>query len=86
MSDNTAGAATTSSMIAGHIPTGPVVVGIDNGGNCNNATVLDGTGTFLVDQLVEIPSRVLDGPQAAVTVQGCIGLSRAAGARRSSRR
>lgn len=43
-----------------------VVVGLDNGGNNNNATVLDATGRFLVDHLVETPSRVLDGPAAAV--------------------
>jgi predicted NBD/HSP70 family sugar kinase len=43
-----------------------VVVGLDNGGTCNNATVLDATGTYLVDRLVENPSRVLDGPAAAV--------------------
>lgn len=44
----------------------PVVVGLDNGGNSNNATVLDATGRFLVDQLVETPCQVLEGPQAAV--------------------
>jgi glucokinase len=43
-----------------------VVVGIDNGGTSNNATVLDAEGRFLVDRLVEIPSRVLDGPAVAV--------------------
>jgi glucokinase len=43
-----------------------VVVGIDNGGTANNATVLDGSGRFLVDRLVETPSRVLDGPVVAV--------------------
>src|SRR6184192_2679522 len=43
-----------------------VVVGLDNGGTTNNATVLDGTGEFLVDRLVETPSRVLDGPGVAV--------------------
>lgn len=43
-----------------------VVVGIDNGGTANNATVLDGSGRFLVDRLVETPSRVLDGPAVAV--------------------
>jgi glucokinase len=43
-----------------------VVVGLDNGGNCNNATVLDATGAFLVDRLVENPSRVNDGPERAV--------------------
>jgi predicted NBD/HSP70 family sugar kinase len=43
-----------------------VVVGLDNGGTANNATVLDHEGTFLVDGLVEVPSRVLEGPEAAV--------------------
>jgi glucokinase len=43
-----------------------VVVGLDNGGNCNNATVLDAGGRFLVDELVENPSRVNDGPDRAV--------------------
>src|SRR5690349_18367859 len=43
-----------------------VVVGLDNGGNANNATVLDASGQFLVDRMVEIPSRVLEGPQVAV--------------------
>jgi glucokinase len=47
-------------------PTGWVVVGIDNGGTSNNATVLDGTGRFLVDQLVEMPSAVREGPGIAV--------------------
>ena len=43
-----------------------VVVGLDNGGTCNNATVLTESGEFLVDRLVENPSRVNDGPQIAV--------------------
>jgi glucokinase len=43
-----------------------VVVGLDNGGTSNNATVLDASGAFLVDRLVEVPSRVLEGPDAAV--------------------
>src|SRR5262249_13198364 len=43
-----------------------VVVGLDNGGTANNATVLDRDGTFLVDGLVEVPSRVLEGPDIAV--------------------
>jgi glucokinase len=47
-------------------PASWVVVGLDNGGTCNNATVLDGTGQFLVDRLVENPSRVHEGPEAAV--------------------
>lgn len=43
-----------------------VVVGLDNGGTSNNATVLDTSGHFLVDHLVETPSRVLEGPAVAV--------------------
>ena len=43
-----------------------VVVGLDNGGNKNNATVLDPAAGFLVAQLVETPSRVQEGPQVAV--------------------
>ncbi len=44
----------------------PVVVGLDNGGTSNNATVLTVDGRFLVDGLREIPSEVGDGPEAAV--------------------
>jgi predicted NBD/HSP70 family sugar kinase len=43
-----------------------VVVGLDNGGNKNNATVLDAEGDFLVRQLYERPSRVTEGPEVAV--------------------
>jgi glucokinase len=43
-----------------------VVVGIDNGGTSNNATVLDATGRFLVDRLVELPSLVTEGPEVAI--------------------
>ena len=43
-----------------------VVVGLDNGGTTNNATVLDSTGKFLVEGLVETPSRVREGPAVAV--------------------
>jgi predicted NBD/HSP70 family sugar kinase len=43
-----------------------VVVGVDNGGNSNNATVLDSSGQFLVDRLVETPSLVQEGPEPAV--------------------
>ena len=42
------------------------VVGLDNGGTANNATVLDSAGRFLVDRLVETPSRVREGPAIAV--------------------
>jgi predicted NBD/HSP70 family sugar kinase len=44
----------------------PVVVGIDNGGTKTNATVLDGDGAFLVDRMHEVPSRVTEGPEAAI--------------------
>ena len=43
-----------------------VVVGIDNGGTKTNATVLDTAGRFLVDRMLEIPSRVAEGPAAAI--------------------
>lgn len=43
-----------------------VVVGLDNGGNKNNATVLDATGRFLVNELLETPSLVTQGPDKAV--------------------
>jgi len=47
-------------------PASWVVVGLDNGGTSNNATVLDATGRFLVDHLVENPSLVHEGPESAV--------------------
>jgi predicted NBD/HSP70 family sugar kinase len=43
-----------------------VVVGLDNGGNKNNATVLDAAGRFLVGELIESPSRVTEGPEVAL--------------------
>lgn len=42
------------------------VVGLDNGGTKNNATVLDDKGNFHVDHMIETPSVVLDGPDAAI--------------------
>jgi len=42
------------------------VVGLDNGGTSNNATVVDSGGRFLVDRLVESPSHVRQGPAVAV--------------------
>ena len=42
------------------------VVGLDVGGTKTNATVLDETGTFLVDRMLEVPSRVHEGPTAAI--------------------
>jgi glucokinase len=49
-----------------------VVVGLDNGGTKNNATVLDNAGTFLVDSLIETPSCVQDGPDVAIE---CLALA-----------
>jgi glucokinase len=43
-----------------------VVVGIDVGGTKTNATVVDFTGAFLVDRMLETPSCVGDGPDAAI--------------------
>jgi predicted NBD/HSP70 family sugar kinase len=43
-----------------------VVVGIDVGGTKTNATVLTDTGQFLIDRMVEVPSRVLEGPAGAI--------------------
>jgi predicted NBD/HSP70 family sugar kinase len=43
-----------------------VVVGLDNGGNKNNATLLDASGRFLVGELIESPSRVTEGPEVAL--------------------
>jgi len=43
-----------------------VVVGLDNGGTTNNATVLDNDDRFLVDRLVETPSYVREGPEKAI--------------------
>jgi glucokinase len=45
---------------------GAVIVGIDNGGTSNNATILDPSRGFLVDRLVETPSLVTEGPEVAV--------------------
>jgi len=47
-------------------PASWVVVGLDNGGTTNNATVLDATGHYLVERLVETPSRVREGPTVAI--------------------
>ena len=43
-----------------------VIVGIDNGGTKNNVTVLDCAGKFLIDRMVEVPSRVTEGTAAAL--------------------
>ena len=43
-----------------------VIVGIDNGGTKNNVTVLDSAGRFLIDRMVEVPSRVTEGTAPAL--------------------
>jgi glucokinase len=43
-----------------------VVVGLDVGGTKTNATVLDEHGDFLIDRMIETPSRVGEGPDAAL--------------------
>ncbi len=45
---------------------GTYVVGLDNGGTANKFTVMDRAGNFLIDSLVELPSRVTEGPTAAI--------------------
>jgi glucokinase len=42
------------------------IVGLDNGGTMNNATVLDPSGRFLVEHMLERPSRVREGPDLAL--------------------
>jgi len=52
-----------------------VVVGLDNGGTTNNATVLDSDGRFLVDEMVECPSCVRSGPDKAIeALEGSLNL------------
>ena len=45
---------------------GSVIVGIDNGGTKNNVTVLDESGQFLIDRMLEVPSRVTEGTAVAL--------------------
>ena len=45
---------------------GSYLVGLDNGGTANKFTVMDRDGNFLIDRLVELPSRVTEGPSAAI--------------------
>jgi predicted NBD/HSP70 family sugar kinase len=49
-------------------PVPHVVVGLDVGGTTCNATVLDASGKFLINELVELPSRVTEGPAVAIEV------------------
>jgi glucokinase len=48
------------------VSTRRVVIGLDNGGTKTNATVLEVGGGFLIDEMAEVPSRVLEGPDAAI--------------------
>ncbi len=43
-----------------------VVAGLDNGGTCNSATLLDSSRRYLVGELVETPSLVREGPEVAI--------------------
>jgi len=45
---------------------GPFTVGLDNGGTSNNVTLLDATGLFAIEGLLESPSLVTRGPEIAV--------------------
>jgi glucokinase len=47
-------------------PDGWVVAGLDCGGTTINATLLDSSDQFLVEEMAESPSCVLDGPDKAV--------------------
>src|SRR5260370_41707429 len=55
-----------NSNIFGVVTTPPMVAGLDVGGTKTNATLLDSKGVFLNDGMVETPSRVLEGPEAAI--------------------
>ncbi len=48
------------------LDTDAYIVGIDIGGTANKFTVIDRSGAFLIDRLVELPSRVIDGPDVAI--------------------
>ena len=41
-------------------------MGIDIGGTANKFTLINGAGEFLIDRLVELPSRVTEGPAVAI--------------------
>src|ERR1700753_2645572 len=62
------------------MPVDGVVVGVDNGGTANNGTILDASGRFLFDRLVEVPSEVREGPDQAIaalvlSVEQVLGLT-----------
>lgn len=68
------------------LPAASVVVGVDNGGTSNNVTVLDGAGRFLVDAMVESPSRVKEGTEPALDAleQSVAGILALTGIERSA--
>ena len=43
------------------------VVGLDNGGTANKFTVMDRAGNYLIDELIELPSHVTEGPGPALS-------------------
>ena len=47
-------------------PAPAVVVGLDVGGTKTNATILDEHGAFLLETMMEVPSNVRQGPEAAL--------------------
>jgi glucokinase len=51
-------------------PSPAVVVGLDVGGTKTNATLLDEHGTFLLETMMEVPSNVRQGPEAALKAIG----------------
>jgi glucokinase len=62
------------------MPVDWVVVGLDNGGTTNNATILDSQGLFLLDQMAEVASNVRQGPDKAIqslvdSVEQVLGLT-----------
>ncbi len=44
----------------------PYVIGLDNGGTANKFTAMHRDGTYLIEELIELPSRVTEGPAAAI--------------------
>jgi len=50
----------------GRLNVNSYIVGIDIGGTANKFTLINGAGEFLIDRLVELPSRVTEGPSVAI--------------------
>lgn len=47
-------------------PVSDYIVGLDNGGTANKFTVMHRSGAYLIDDLIELPSRVTEGPGPAL--------------------